>query len=119
LPRSAAIAFPASIALPPPQATTSSGSACRARAQPRRTSSIVGSLVTANVTLSTDAAASRSRAAAARAGVRPVTTSAWRPSERASGPSSSSVPGPNTMRVAVANSNLKAAFRNPCRRAKG
>ncbi len=105
LPSMAAIALAPSIALPPPNPTTTSDPAASASATPSRTTSTVGSPRTVTTSCRSPAASSRSTTGAARSADVPVTRRTRDPNAAARSPACSSVPGPNTMREAVANSN--------------
>src|SRR5664279_154464 len=95
----AAIAFPASIALPPPIDTITSQPALRMRFTPSRTNSTVGSLGTANAS-----AASAEMSHAARSVEAPVTTMGRVPNVRTNSGRPAAVPSPKMICVAVANS---------------
>src|SRR5689334_10561946 len=106
----AAIAFPASSALPPPIAITMSASRGADRIV-----SISGSPDTRTGIHVTPAASSASRSGSARSADAPVTSSAWRPIDAAAAGTSRSVPSPKITRCAVANSNRIPI---PCARAR-
>src|SRR3954453_3238669 len=94
------MAFPPSMALPPPNPITTSHPRSRNSATPCLTRSTVGSPSMGNRTVS-----SPESAPAQRDGSAPVTTNARDPNDRAIAGSCDAVPGPNTRRAAVANSN--------------
>src|SRR3990170_241881 len=108
-----AIALPASMGLPPPQAMTTSGSDRRARAEPSRTRSIVGSVGTRNISFPIPSDASRSSIWLARPASAPVTMNTFRPNSAALWPTSWMLPEPKIIRAAVVK--VKATFLPPAR----
>ncbi len=100
----AAMALPASRALPPPKPMTRSLPAVLTAATPSRITSTVGSPETAN---NATCCASRTRRSGSSAAAgRPLTIRALRPIAAARGPICRSTPGPKRMRPAVANSKF-------------
>src|SRR5881394_3013792 len=103
-----AMALPASMTLPPPMATTTSTCSRRASATPDSTRSVLGSPPTAKGATANPRRRSAANNGAARPGVFPVTRSARFPNVPAATAASGSVPTPNTILVAVANSKRMA-----------
>src|SRR5579883_2679214 len=114
----AAMALPASNALPPPKPMTSSHRSCFAKWVPRSMLLKSGSPATEKTTALMPASRKHSSNRSARAGLRPVTTRARAPNSFASGPMSRSVPAPKTILVAVANSKRMRQLVQRVRREK-